>query len=146
MDTRESVHDNWLYAETVEHDRCRVVLHTVYPHSDPPEFTDIVFEGVVVHHFEQQKVAEGHVPSTVLFEVEESEPKRILTEHTELLTRTKKYGWPISNYDGLDDLSAQLTANGAKCFEIHSVCGVQGFVFATSMKFLARKARAEISA
>ena len=52
---RDSVHDNWLYAHAVDHERCRIVLHTVYPHVEPPEYTDVVFEGVVVHHFEQQK-------------------------------------------------------------------------------------------
>jgi hypothetical protein len=50
---RDSIHDNWTYVQAVDHERRRVVLHTVWPHCEPPEYTDIVFEGVVVHHFER---------------------------------------------------------------------------------------------
>ena len=85
---RESVHDNWIYAQAVDHERCRVVLHTVWPHCEPPEYTDVVFDGVVVHHFEQQKVGGGPYPANVLFDAEESEPAFILGQYTELLART----------------------------------------------------------
>lgn len=67
----DSVHDNWLYAQTVDHERCRIVLHTVYPHVEPHEFTDIVFEGVKAHHFEKQLVGPGPNPSNVLLDVME---------------------------------------------------------------------------
>src|SRR5262245_18735948 len=121
---RESVHDNWLYAQAVDHERCRVVLHTVWPHGEPPEYTDVVFEGVAVHHFEQQMVGGGPSPANVLFDVEEADPLFILGQYEGLLSRTKNYGWPVSNYDGLGDLAAQLTAGGARCFEVHGVGGL----------------------
>src|SRR5258708_1754683 len=139
---RDSVHDNWLYAQSVDHERCRIVLHTVYPHADPPEYTDVVFEGVVVHHFEQQKVGGGLYPANVLFDVEEADPGFILSQYEDLLARTKNHGWPVFSYEGLEDLAAQLTAGGAKCFEVHGVCGVHGFVFAASMEFRTRLSRA----
>src|SRR4051812_23440930 len=101
---RESVHDNWIYAQAVDHERGRLVLYTVWPHSDPPEYTDIVFDGVVVHHFEQQKVGSGLYPANVLFDVEEANPLFILGQYEGLLARTKNYGWPVSRYDGLEDL------------------------------------------
>ena len=142
---QDSVHDNWVYAQAVDHERCRIVLHTVYPHVEPPEYTDIVFEGVVVHHFEQQKVGGGPYPANVLFDVEESAPAFLLGECTELLTRTKNYGWPVSKYDDTQDLVSQLTAGGAKCFEIHGTCGLNGFVFAASMEFRRRQSRAEVA-
>jgi hypothetical protein len=138
-----SVHDNLLYAQIIDHDRCRITLHTVYPHATPVEFTDVVFDGVVVHHFEQQK-CDGDASSCVLFEVEAVDPRRILNEYTDLLARTKKYSWPIASYSGLDDLAAQLTSAGTKCFEVHGVCGIQGFVFAASMELRQRPARAEM--
>ena len=139
----EHVHDNWLYAQVVDHEQCRIVLHTVWPHCEPPEYTDIVFEGVSVHHFEQQKMG-GPDPANVLFEVEEADPLFILGQYGELLTRTENYGWPVLRYSGLEDLAAQLTIGGTKCFEIHGVCGVHGFVFARSMELRPRSSRAEI--
>jgi hypothetical protein len=140
---REHVHDNWIYAQAVDHERCKVVLHTVYPHSDPPEYTDVVFTGVVVHHFEQQKVGGGDCPANVLFDVEEADPHLILTQYGALLARTKDHGWPVPGYDGLEDLAEQLTAGGARCFEVHGVCGLNGFVFARSLELRARESRAE---
>ncbi len=141
---RNSVHDNWLYAQAVDHERCRVVLHTVWPHVEPPEYMDIIFEGVVVHHFEQQKVGDGPYPANVLFDVEQADPHFILGQYEELLRRTKNYGWPVFQYEGMDDLVAQLTSSGAACFEVHGVCGVHGFVFARSMETRLRVARAEV--
>jgi hypothetical protein len=88
-------------------------LHTIYPHGDPWEYTDVVFEGVVANHFEQQ-----------LFELQQNQ-------------------WPVREYDGLDDLVSQLTKDGARCFEVHGVVGLHGFVFAHSMQLEARTSRAE---
>src|SRR5204863_7750807 len=119
----DSVHDNWVYAQAVDHERCRIVLHTVYPHTAPEEFTDIVFEGVVVHHFEQQKVGSVSYPANVLLDVEESDSSLILGQYTELLNRTKNYGWPVLNYKGIEDLVSQLESGGTKCFEIQCTCG-----------------------
>ena len=140
-----SVHDNWVYSHAVDHEGCRIILHTFYPHNDPPEYTDVVFEGVVVHHLEQQKVGGGPHPAAVLFDVEEAEPEFVLGQYAELLIRTKNYGWPVSKYDGLDDLAARLTRHGAKCFEVQGVYGIQGFVFAASVEFRPRETRAEIA-
>ena len=142
---RDSVHDNWVYSQAVDHERCRIVLHTVFPHVDPPEYADIVFEGVVVHHFEQQKVGGGPYPPNVLFDAEESEPTFILDQYAELLARTKNYGWPVFKYEGTEDLVSQLTVGGAKCFEVHGTCGLHGFVFAARMEFRPRSARAQIT-
>ena len=141
----DSVHDNWVYAQAVDHDRRRIVLYTVFPHATPPEYTDVVFEGVVTHHFEQQNVGGGDpYPANVLFDVEESDAGFVLGKYTGLLARTKNHGWPVKRYDGLPDLVARLTAGGAKCFEVQGTVGVHGFVFAGSMTLRERPARAEI--
>ncbi|HEY1066134.1 MAG TPA: hypothetical protein VGE52_08490 [Pirellulales bacterium] len=138
-----NVHDNWLYAHAVDHHHRRIVLHTVYPHVEPAEFTDLVFEGVSVHHFEQQLMSSGPAPAVVLFGVEEVDAKWLLEQYGELLDRTKGYGWPIHAYDDLDDLIKKLTARGEKCFEIHGTIGIEGFVFAARMEVRSRRSRAE---
>ena len=141
----DSVHDNWVYAQAVDHERCRIVLHTVYPHVEPPEYTDIVFEGVVVHHFEQQKVGGGPYPANVLFDAEEAPAREVLRAHLPLLERLRNYGWPVFKWSDLADLAEQLTAGGAKCFGVHGTCGLHGFVFAASMEFRARQGRAQVT-
>src|SRR2546430_373138 len=78
---RDSVHDNGIYAQAAGHERRRVVLHTVWPHAGPPEYTDIVFDGVVVHHFEQQKVSSGPYPANVLFDVGKTDPLLMLGQY-----------------------------------------------------------------
>ena len=69
----------------------------------------------------------------------------ILGQYEGLLARTKNHGWPVARYDDVADLAARLTAGGAKCFEVHGVCGVHGFVFARSMQLRARESRAEVA-
>jgi hypothetical protein len=127
-----------------DHERCRLVLHTVYPHVQPPEYTDVVFEGVVVHHFEQQKMGNDSVPANVLFDVKEADAPHVLAQYTGLLDRTKNYGWPAHTYEGMEDLIGQLVATGARCFEVSGVCGLGGFVFASSLQFRTRPSRAEV--
>ena len=140
-----SVHDNLVYAKAVDFEVCRVVLHTVYPSADPPEFTDIVFDGVVAHHIEHQAFGGGGVSANVLYDAEESESASVLGRYADLLAAAKNYGWPALEYDSLDDLAARLAARGAKCFEIHSSCGLCGFVFAANMEFRRRVSRAQIA-
>jgi hypothetical protein len=142
----ESVHDNWVYAQSADFERRRIVLHTVYPHTDPPEFTDVVFESVVVHHFEQQAMCVGPYPANVLFDVVEADPAYILREYAELLARTKKHGWPVLEYPGLDELISRLTAGGMKCFEVEGTCGLCGFVFAARMELHRRDSKASAGA
>jgi len=143
---RESVHDNWIYAQAVDHERRRIVLHTVYPHVEPSEYTDVVFEGVVVHHFEQQRLGSSSEAANILFDVEETDSFFVLRSYETLLVSTRDYGWPVLRYENLNDLVAQLTADGAKCFEVHGTLGLHGFVFAQSVEFRARQARVEVVA
>ena len=140
-----SVHDNLVYAQAVDYEGCRVVLHTVYQPADPPEFTDIVFAGVVAYHVEHQAFRGVGVSANILFDAEESEAASVLGRYTDLLAAAKNYGWPALEYDSPADLAARLAACGAKCFEIHSSCGLSGFVFAASMEFRRRQTRAQVA-
>jgi hypothetical protein len=139
-----SVHDNLVYAQIVDYENSRVILHTVYWDSDPPEFTDILFSGVVACHIEQGAFVAGGQLSNVVFDVEESDASLVLGRYHELLAAAKKYGWPVLAYDSLDDLASRLAGGGARCFEVHSSFGLCGFVFATSMEFRSRQSRATV--
>ena len=63
-----SVHDNFVYAYSVDCEGRRLVLHTAFRDRPPQEFTDVVFRDVVAHHFE-------HVlPGNILFDVPHAQP------------------------------------------------------------------------
>jgi hypothetical protein len=140
-----SVHDNLVYAQVVDYEACLIILHTVYQHSNPPEFTDIVFTGVVAYHTEQAQFRDNGLSANVIFEAEESPVAHVLGRFGELFAAAKQYGWPAQKYSDLAELAAQLTAGGAKSFEIHSSCGLSGFVFAANMEFRRRPSRAELA-
>ena len=134
-----------MYAQAVDYDGCRVVLHTVYYHAEPHEYTDIVFAGVIAYHVEQQAFHGHGVAANVVFDAEESDAAFVLGRYSEILAAAKNYGWPVLQYDGLADLAARLIAGGTKCYEVHSTCGLSGFVFAASMEFRRRSSRARIT-
>jgi hypothetical protein len=139
-----SVHDNLVYAQAVDYGHRRIVLHTIYADAEPPEYTDVVFEGVIAHHFEQEQFGASPYGANILFDVEEAELKNTLGQNADLLARAKNYGWPMLEYETVEDLVKQLPAGGAKCFEVHASFGLSGFVIATSLEFRPRKSRAEV--
>ena len=138
-----SVHDNFVYAQAVDYGHGRIVLHTVYADAEPHEYTDVVFDGVLACHLEQEQFGRSPYGANILFDVKEAELKNTLGQYGELLARTKNYAWPILEYETVEDLVKKLTASGAKCFEVHSSFGLCGFVIATSLEIRPRKSRAK---
>ena len=70
-----SVHDNILYGYIVvsDQDQSRsytIILYTEFLDRPPVEYTDIVFTGVVAHHFESE------LSNSILFDVEETDLER----------------------------------------------------------------------
>lgn len=139
-----SVHDNEVYSHVVDYEECRIVLHTYYPPAVSPEFTDIVFSGVVAHHFEYQGFKTSGAPGNILFDVVESPLATVLGKYSELLAVAKNYSWPLLNYDGPDDLSVRLSSKNVRCYEVISSCGLCGFVLASSMEYQHRETRAQV--
>ena len=132
-----SVHDNNVYAYAVLCERRRIVLHTEYRDGSVEEYTDVVFTGVVAHHFE--RVLEGNI----LFDIEEVDPEYVVTEWAELFARQKNYGWPRIEYAEPQDLVAALRQDGVMGYEIGSSYGLCGWVLATKLDVVRRAARIE---
>jgi hypothetical protein len=114
-----SVHDNILYGYTVVSDQNQtrsytITLYTEFLDTPPVEYTDIVFTGVVAHHFESE------LPNSILFDIEETDLERTYNDDQELFERLKNYGWPCS-YTTLDELFASLKAKQIKAFTISAV-------------------------
>lgn len=129
-----SLHDNWLYAHVVDHDSRTIILHTMYPHGTSPEFTDVIFEEVLVHHFEPQCMqGEDGNPSNVLFDIEEEAAVTTLGRYWDFISSKRNYGWPASGWKSCEELADILTGQGHRCFHIHGTVGLDGFVFARAM-------------
>jgi hypothetical protein len=120
-----SVHDNLVYAYSVDCEGRRLTLHTAFRDREPHEFTDVVFVDVVAHLFE-------HVlPGNILFDVEEAEVDSVVRDNAALLADSWRYGWPPVEYDGkLDALIEALKAASVRAYVIGSSYGLSGWVLA----------------
>jgi hypothetical protein len=132
-----SVHDNFVYAYRVECEARRIVLHTRFRDSSPEEYTDVIFTGVVAHHFEH--VLEGNI----LFDVTEIPLRDIIETSAALFAAGKNYMWPDGiDYRDVEELIRILEGQGACGFEISSSYGMSGWVIAGAMDRKARGTRA----
>ncbi|WP_035608690.1 hypothetical protein [Haloferula sp. BvORR071] len=85
-----SLHDNWIYAHQVDHDSGVIALRTVFPHTEPHEFTDVIFEGLLAHHFQNQCMGlGGPYPLNVLFDIEEGNARTTLDLYRVLFSPRK---------------------------------------------------------
>jgi hypothetical protein len=122
-----SVHDNQVYALVVDFDGRRVVLHTTYRGTEPPEFTDVVFQDVLTHYFEHA------LPGNILYDVEEVGIDQFVLGNGPLFETSWRYAWPPIEYGGnLDTLAAGLAARSTRAYSISSSYGLSGWVLAGS--------------
>ncbi|HEX5042778.1 MAG TPA: hypothetical protein VFV75_07715 [Candidatus Polarisedimenticolaceae bacterium] len=140
MTTEISVHDNFVYAFSVDCERRKLVLHTAYRDNEPNELTDVVFHDVVAHHIE-------HVlPGNILMDVEEQDLAFVVRENADLFARSWRYGWPPVKYSGdLASLIDALQALPARAWSIDASCGLSGWVLATECERVRREQPASVA-
>ena len=140
MRPRPSVHDNLVYAYSVDCKGRRLVLHTAFRGRDPHEFTDVVFRDVVAHHFE-------HVlPGNILFDVEEADVAALVRENQPLFADSWRHGWPPVEYRGdVDALVVALKAASVRGYSISSSYGLSGWVLAGACERVVRGEAATIA-
>lgn len=130
-----SIHDNVVYAYRVECQRRRIVLHTEFSASRSTEYTDVHFDEVVAHYFENES------EQNILFGVEEVDLATLLRSAEPLFVERKKYWWPRIEWQTLDDLIAKLIARNTKAYEISTSLGLGGWVLGGSMGIVPRASR-----
>lgn len=128
MSEEISVHDNHLLGYEVDSTKGRIVFHTEYPHNEPKEKTDVIFEGVLAYHFE------GDLFSSIIFDIEETKLEYALKQNVGLLERREKHGWPQGWERKNETLEEYLNRKELKVYGIQSSYGLDGLVFARSMK------------
>lgn len=129
-----SVHDNFLVSYEVLCERREIRLHTEFRDvalGAPFEYTDVIFRGVFAYHFQQD------TQTNILFGIEEVAVSSILEEAQALLDAGRPYGWPRVEGSPPPTLEAYLSANDVRGFEIASSYGLDGWVLAQSMEFIA---------
>ena len=140
MRTERGVHDNNVYAYSVDCAGQRLVLHTAFRDSQPHELTDVIFRGVVAHHFE-------HVlPGNILFSVEEVDLATLVWENAGRFAESWRFGWPPVEYDGaLEALIQGLQASSTRAFAIASSYGLSGWVLAADCEEVPRAEPATVA-
>jgi hypothetical protein len=140
MRPEPSVHDNIVYAYSVDCEGRRLVLHTAFRDREPQEFTDVIFRDVVAHRFE-------HVlPGNILFDVEEADVATVVRENEALLADSWRYGWPPLEYRGnLEALVDALKSSAVRAYTIGSSYGLSGWVFAGSCERVSRGEAARVA-
>ena len=117
------VHDNHLYAYEFDSRTSTLIMRTMYPHSDPPEFTDVWFADVWCHHLECV------LGGDIIFDMDGSDLQREIETNPELFERLAKHGWP--QIEKLNDSIAEvIERRQLKVWHILSCYGIDGFVIA----------------
>jgi hypothetical protein len=140
MRPKPSVHDNFVYAYSVDCEARRLVLHTAYRDHDPHEFTDVVFLDVVAHHFDH--VLAGNI----LMDVEQVDVAALVKDNEALLSNSWRWGWPPLDYKGdLDVLARELNSAAVLAFEISASYGLSGWVLAGACDRVTRSEAARVA-
>ena len=135
--TKLSVHDNNIYAYSVLAENRQIILHTEFNEKSPAEYTDVLFSGVVAHHFECS------LQGNIVFDIDEVDVKAVLEEYAPLFQRLKNYGWPIFEPARFfKTLSGILRERGTHAYMVNSSLGLSGFVFASSVEYRQRESKA----
>ncbi len=122
-----SIHDNQLTSYSVLCQKREIHLHTTFLDSEPYEYTDVIFSGVVIYHFECDNL------DTVIFDIGEAELEDIYAEYESLFSRLKNYAWITFTYESKEDLIRKVREMNVKAFTINSSYGLAGWIWAESM-------------
>ncbi|HSI34962.1 MAG TPA: hypothetical protein VK986_15340 [Tepidisphaeraceae bacterium] len=134
-----SVHDNVVYAYAVDCEGARVVLHTEFQDREPREWTDVVFRGVVGHHFQYA------LAGNVLCDVVEEELDAFVQDNARLLAQSWRHGWPEVEYRGeLGRLPEVLRERHVRAYRVQASHGLGGWVLAEGCERVGREARAGV--
>lgn len=139
-----SVHDNIIYSylvvcEDFSSELYTLTLYTEYHYNpEATEYTDIIFLGVIAHHFEEES------SQNVIFDIKEYNLEESYKENEALFTRLKGYSWPIK-YEDVPELIESLKTKNVKPFQIMSSSGIRGWIWAEEMHLKRREERHQFS-
>ena len=123
------IHDHTLNGYEVDAVAQTIVLHTVYPHSDPPLRTDVRFRDVRDHYFPFPRL-----PS-ILFEIEPAGSESVIREHRSQINEGHRLiGWPSFYAGTVEAMVRGIEQTGHQFYVIESSFGLDGWVLAKDVQ------------
>ena len=122
-----SVHDNTLIAYAVHGKNRTITLQTEYPHTDPAELTDVIFEDVLAYHFQHDLMG------NIIFDIEEVDLASCLHDNQALFEAGQQWGWPLGWEPQKESMECYARRMGLRAFELSASYGMTGWVLAKTM-------------
>ncbi|HTO70379.1 MAG TPA: hypothetical protein VMR31_11010 [Myxococcota bacterium] len=123
-----SIHDSRVISYEVDGERRRIVLHTRFDERVPVEHTDVIFEGVLAYHFENDNFG------NILFSIEEVPVAQLVAGCRSLFEEGSKFAWPGPWNESPESSLDHIRSCGGKAFELSSSYGLDGWVIAESYR------------
>jgi hypothetical protein len=120
------IHDNNIYQILIDCENREVILFTQSERQGQPEFTNIVFSGVLAHHTLHA------MQYNILFSIEQIDPKEFFKTQVEESELLKKYTLPLA-FNDAEGLAQELAKQHLSIFYIGSSYGISGWVIAQDM-------------
>lgn len=128
-----SVHDNFVTALSIDLEQGTLILKTLYQEMNQrKEQTDLRFTGVSAHYFNDI------VALSILFDVECTTLRSLLSEWEWLFLKRKNHGWPLRSYETLTELERHWEERGLKAYRVRGISGLDGFVIAEKVEYQMR--------
>lgn len=127
MEKEPSVHDNHIVAYSVFAAEEKIVIQTEFRDREPHEFTNIIFEGVLAYHFENDLL------DNIIFDVREVDLPKLLKECAGMFERGWRYGWPRGWDKEKEEIEAFARRLEMRAFELSASYGMNGWVLARRM-------------
>lgn len=121
------VHDNEIISYEVDLKNYQIIVHTQYQESALIKNTDIIFQNVLAHFFQNE------LSGSIIFDIEKYDIIRFLKNNSDLLKKQKNYCWPMV-YDTEKELAEKLLEGEYSYYVISSSYGLNGWVLAKVMR------------
>jgi hypothetical protein len=123
-----SVHDNHILRYSVDARLRTIRIETEYPHSIPPERTDLIFEGVQAYFFEHDLF------ESIILDLEKAEIGFITQEFRELFENGARHGWPLGWQPKKETITEYFTRLELSAFVLSASYGMDGWIICKEMK------------
>ena len=130
-----SIHDNRVYAYSVLTEAGVLSLHTEFLDGERPQYTDVIFRGVLTHYFRSV------LPVSILFGIEEASLEDLIRTDWPLFQDLMNAGWPVPEYRSAGELAERLQEQERRAYIISSSYGMDGWVLARSIELVERPSR-----
>jgi hypothetical protein len=124
----KSIHDNQITSYSVDSVLHQIIIKTIFKNGNKIENTEIKFNEVIGYFFEGDNFA------SIVFSIEETNPKEIIRKNTEMFINGQKYCWPGAWNNSIEEAEEYLLKHNIKGYSISSSYGLAGWIMAKEMK------------